>query len=64
MLSESHLSGVLFAPIVLYVLAAVLLTMILRVVIWRTGLAQWLWHLPLMEVALFVCILSLLVLYF
>ncbi|MCQ8278015.1 DUF1656 domain-containing protein [Acetobacteraceae bacterium KSS8] len=64
MLSESHLSGVLFAPIVLYALAALLLTLILRVAIWRTGLAQWLWHLPLVEVALFVCILSVLVLYF
>ncbi|MCQ8242035.1 DUF1656 domain-containing protein [Rhizosaccharibacter radicis] len=64
MLSELHLSGVLFAPITLYALVAIAITLVLRAVIWRSGLARWLWHLPLMEVALFVCVLSLLVMYF
>ena len=63
MLSELHLSGVLFAPIVLYALLALPPTLLLRMLIWRSGLARWTWHLPLLEVALYVCVLSLLVLY-
>lgn len=63
MLSELHVSGILFAPIVLYGLAALPPTLLLRALIWRSGLAGWSWHLPLLEVALYVCVLSLLVLY-
>jgi hypothetical protein len=63
MLSEMHVSGVLFAPIVLYALLAVPITLLLRSLIWRSGLARWSWHLPLLEVALYVCVLSLLVMY-
>ena len=63
MLAEIHIAGVLFAPIVLYCLAALPITLLLRALIWRTGLAGWTWHLPLLEVALYVCVLSLLVMY-
>jgi protein AaeX len=63
-LTELALDGVLFAPIVLYGLVAGAITLLLRAVIWRTGLAHWLWHLPLLEVALYVCVLSLLVAYY
>jgi hypothetical protein len=63
MLTELHVSGVLFAPIVLYALLALPITLVLRALIWRTGLARWAWHLPLLEVALYVCVLSLLVMY-
>ena len=63
MLSELHLSGILFAPIALYALLALPLTLVLRALIWRSGLARWSWHLPLLETALYVCVLSLLVLY-
>lgn len=63
MLTELHVGGVLFAPIVLYCLVALPITLLLRALIWRTGLAGWGWHLPLLEVALYVCVLSLLVMY-
>lgn len=63
MLTELHIAGVLFAPIVLYGLVALPITLLLRALIWRTGLAAWGWHLPLLEVALYVCVLSLLVMY-
>lgn len=63
MLTELHIAGVLFAPIVLYALVALPITLLLRALIWRSGIARWAWHLPLLEVALYVCVLSLLVTY-
>lgn len=63
MLTELHLGGVLFPPMVLYGLVALPITLLLRALIWRSGLARWSWHLPLLEVALYVCVLSLLVIY-
>lgn len=62
MLSEAQFAGLLFAPIVVYGLAAIPITLILRLVLWRIGFARLIWHLPLFEVALYVCVLSLLVL--
>ena len=62
MLSEVAFGGVLFAPIVLYALAAVPITLLLRTVLWRTGLVRLVWHLALFEVALYLGVLSLLVL--
>ncbi len=61
MLTELHLGGVLFAPIVAYALLAVPITLLLRALIWASGLARWTWHLPLLEFALYICVLSLLV---
>lgn len=61
MLREVALDGVLFAPIMLDALAALVLTLVLRSVLWRTGLARWVWHLPLLEVSVFLCLLFLLV---
>jgi len=63
MLTELHLAGVLFAPIVLYALVAIPITLALRTLIWASGLARLAWHLPLLEVSLYICILSLLVRY-
>ena len=62
MLSEIQLGGVLFAPIVLYALAAVPITLLLRTVMWRVGFMRLVWHLALFEVALYLSVLSLLVL--
>ena len=62
MLSEVAFGGVLFAPIVLYALAAVPITLLLRAVLWRTGFVRLVWHLALFEVALYLSVLSLLVL--
>ena len=61
MLTELNLGGVLFAPIVAYALLAVPITLALRAVIWASGLARLTWHLPLLEFALYICVLSLLV---
>ncbi|MDG6093668.1 DUF1656 domain-containing protein [Acetobacter sp. AN02] len=63
MLTEFNLFGVFMAPIVVYALAAVPLTMLSRFILWRTGLMKWFWHLALFELSLYVCILCLLVLY-
>jgi len=63
MLTELHLAGVLFAPIVLYALVAIPLTLALRALLWASGIGRLAWHLPLLEVALYICILSLLVSY-
>ena len=62
MLSEVPLDGILFAPIVLYALAALPITLLLRSAMWRIGIVRLVWHLPLFEVALYLCVLSLLVL--
>ena len=63
MLTELHVGPVLFAPIVAYAVLAVPITLGLRALIWASGLARWTWHLPLLEFALYVCVLSLLVRY-
>ncbi len=62
MLSEVHFGGVLFAPIMLYAAAALPITLLLRAVMWRVGFMRLVWHLALFEVALYLCVLSLLVL--
>ena len=62
MLAEAHFAGVLFAPIVLYALAALPILLVLRALLWRAGFMQLVWNLPLFELALYLCILSLLVL--
>ncbi|MEE8663915.1 MAG: DUF1656 domain-containing protein [Acetobacter sp.] len=63
MLTEFNLFGVFMAPIVLYALAAIPVTMMLRFLLWRTGLLEWFWHLALFELSLYVSVLCLLVLY-
>ncbi|MCH4024688.1 MAG: DUF1656 domain-containing protein [Acetobacter sp.] len=63
MLTEFNLFGVFMAPIVLYALAAIPVTMMLRFLLWRTGLLGWFWHLALFELSLYVSVLCLLVLY-
>ncbi len=61
MLTELNLGGVLFAPILAYALLAVPITLALRALIWASGLSRLTWHLPLLEFALYICVLSLLV---
>jgi hypothetical protein len=62
MLSEAEFGGLLFAPIVVYALAALPITLLLRMIMWRIGFMRLVWHLALFEVALYLCVLSLLVL--
>lgn len=57
-LREWALAGVLFDPFVLYLLAALPLTGLLRWLIRRTPLAPWIWHEALFDSALLVCVLA------
>ncbi len=63
MMSEAAVLGVLFAPIVLYGVVAMVIFVLLRGLLGRIGLIRPLWHPALFELALYVSILSLLVLF-
>lgn len=63
MLTEFNLFGVFMAPIVVYAIAAVPITVFIRFLLWWSGLLKWFWHAALLEVSLYVCILCLLVFY-
>ena len=51
----------LLSPFLLYVLLALLLTGLLRLVVQATPLGRWIWHEALFDAALFVCVLFLVV---
>lgn len=63
MLAEVDLFGVFVAPLSIYAAIALIVTLILRRALWKLGLLAWLWHVPLFELACFVCILCGLLLY-
>ncbi|HDS1737735.1 DUF1656 domain-containing protein [Pseudomonas sp. BP8] len=60
-LREWALGGVLLSPFLIYVLIALLLTGALRLLVQATPLGRWIWHEALFDVALFVCVLFLVV---
>ena len=60
-LHEWEVGGVLLSPFLLYVLLALLLTGLLRLVVQATPLGRWIWHEALFDAALFVCVLFLVV---
>jgi hypothetical protein len=60
-LREWEVGGVLLSPFLLYVLLALLLTGLLRLVVHATPLGRWIWHEALFDAALFVCVLFLVV---
>lgn len=60
-LREWEVGGVLLSPFLLYVLLALLLTGLLRLVEQATPLGRWIWHEALFDAALFVCVLFLVV---
>ncbi|MFC0408846.1 DUF1656 domain-containing protein [Roseomonas elaeocarpi] len=62
MFHEISIADVYVAPIVLEGVLAALLFLLLRFILGRTGVLHRLWHPALFEVALFVSLLSLLVL--
>ena len=62
MISELDVAGIYMAPIVAFVLAAVPIFIVIRVALTRLGFWRAIWHPALFEVALFLSILSLLVL--
>ena len=63
MLTEVNLFGIFVAPLSIYAVAAVFVTLLLRSLLWRTGALGWFWHVALFEIALYVCVLCLLILY-
>jgi len=63
MLSELPIAGILMAPIVAYSLVAAVLLMVIRFLLGRTGLLRLAWHPALLEAALYISVLSLLVLF-
>jgi hypothetical protein len=63
MLSELPIAGILMAPIVAYALVAAVLLMVIRFLLGRTGLLRLAWHPALLEAALYISVLSLLVLF-
>jgi hypothetical protein len=60
-LREWALGGVLLSPFLIYALLALLLTGLLRFAVQATPLGRWIWHEALFDVALFVCVLYLVV---
>ena len=64
MWKESNIGGVFMAPILAYMVVALLVYLLLRPILVRVHFARWTWHTPLAETALYVCILSLLVAFF
>jgi len=62
MYSELNLQGIYMAPIVLYALIALPVFLVLRFVLARIGFFRLVWHPALFETALYLSILSLLIL--
>ena len=60
-LREWAVGGVLLSPFLLYVLLALVITGVLRLVVQATPLGRWIWHEALFDAALFVCVLFLVV---
>lgn len=60
-LREWAWGGVLLSPMLIYALLALLLTGVLRLGLQRVGVARWIWHEALFDVALYVCVLAALV---
>ncbi len=56
MLSEDHISGILFAPIVTDGVLGALIFVPVRYLLGRFSLLERLWHTALFELALYVCI--------
>jgi hypothetical protein len=63
MMAEVNIGGVLIAPIVIYMLIALAIFAVCRLALGHFDLLRRVWHPALFEVALFLCILSLLFLY-
>ena len=64
MWKETNIGGVFMAPILAYMLVALIIYLLLRPILVRLRFARWSWHTPLAETGLYICILSLLVMLF
>ncbi|CEG10133.1 efflux system membrane protein [Afipia felis] len=61
MIKEINFAGVLLPPLMGYGLVAALLWLATRFVLSRTGLYRFIWHPPLFNTALYVILLSIVV---
>lgn len=61
MFDELALGGLLFSPLVVWTPLAFLLSVLTRMVLYRSGLYQRIWKAAWFEVALYVCYLALVV---
>ena len=60
--TELNIAGIYMAPIVLYAIVALPIFLVLRVILARIGFWRIVWHPALFETALYLSILSLLIL--
>lgn len=58
---ETNVFGVLVSPLIAYMIAAGLIYAPLRLAAVRLRLFRWVWHPPLAEVGLYICIVGSLV---
>ncbi|WP_218354409.1 DUF1656 domain-containing protein [Alteromonas lipotrueiana] len=58
MFEEIAFGGMLFSPLVIFMPVAFLLSVITRLVLYKTGLYQHVWRPAWLEVSLFVCYLA------
>ncbi|MDD2057849.1 DUF1656 domain-containing protein [Pseudomonas sp. GD03860] len=58
-LREWSLGGVLLSPFLIYVVLALLVTGVVRLLLRLTPLGRWIWHEALFDCALFICVLTL-----
>ena len=58
MTGEMSLSGVLFSPLLVSAIAAIVATGLLRQVMILAGLYRWVWHAALFDLAIFVLMLG------
>ena len=61
MIKEINLDGILLPPLMGYALAASLLWLVLRFGLTRAGFYRFVWHPPLFNTALYVILLSIIV---
>ena len=62
MIRELNIAGIYMAPIVLYAMVALPIFLVLRTILARAGFWRLVWHPALFETALYLSILSLLIL--
>jgi len=62
MITELNIAGIYMAPIVVYVIVTLPIFLVLRTILARLGFWRLVWHPALFETALYLSILSLLIL--
>lgn len=55
---ETNLFGILLPPLLVYIAAALALSVLARLALVWLGLFRWVWNPPLAQAALYVCILG------